>query len=253
MAVLCGILAGVIVKADYVQTGPSSSTMEDDYPDSNTATMEEYSDLDTVAQDWGFCQCYASTRCWAAAVDSAYTNVLAAAYWEVSWEWEGPPSTPPGGSLYWEIYSNGITHAWGETDPGDGGSAHSEAEAYSLAWDVHGGVQLDGGVGAYGDVEDDDLPASPESKYWLMGSASYADPYDWLADNGYYSFLRGWQLDGHGDQEIASGTSYIQVFTGVGCSGETSASAGGAGSGSEALAQTYTLATAYLEADLTSN
>jgi len=249
IAVLVVVVAGTAT-AGYVQSGPYAYVSEDDPPNTQTSTMLEYTDVDTDAEEWGYCKCDVYTRSWAKAVDSASTDAFGAAYWEISWQWQGPPSTPPGGTLSWYIPAEGSTDAWGDTDPGNGGSAYSYAEGYSAAWLARNtGGNFNGGAWASGSVQDDDYgtgSVGPFGEAVETGNWSNLQP-------GLFELFGDWELSGSDDDTIVSGTSFIQVLAGTACDGATAASADGAGSGAEGLAQTHTVANAWPEASFTSN
>jgi len=253
MIAVSAMMAPGTATAEYVQSGPTSGTIKDDPADTETSTKVEYTDVDADARNWGYCYCRVYARSWAKAVDSALTRGFGEGYWQTSWQWQGPPSTPPGGSLYWYIYVEGSAEAWGSTDPGNGGSAISDANGYSYAFYPRStGPTYDGGGAAYGSVEDSNVAIGDAT---LEGYATQL-PEAWWAyrTNGYYDCYVGWKLTWVDEDSVASGTSSIYILGGVACDGTTYASAGGAGSGSEAEAELIMQATATtIEAELTSN
>ena len=238
--------------AGYIQSGPDAYVSEDDPANSQTSTMQEYTDVDTNAEDWGYCHCDVYTRSWAKAVDSASTDASGIAYWETSWQWQGPPSTPPGGTLSWSISADGRTNAWGDTDPGNGGSASSYAEGYSAAWIARSpGDTFSGGERAWGSVQDSDRATG---ELMPFGQAEEVPDTWWFnLQDGFFELFVDWELSGGDNDTVASGTSVIQVLAGAACDGATYASADGAGSNADALAQTYMVADAWPDADFTSN
>jgi len=252
IAVLVTIAVGPVT-AGYVQSGPSAGTLKDDPADTQTSTKVEYTHVDADGQTWGYCYCRVYARSWAKAVDSASADAFGEGYWQKSWHWQGPPSTPPGGTLSWYIYAEGSADAWGNSNPGSGGSAVSDANGYSCAFYARStGSTYDGGAKAYGSVQNnndgtgDALVYSPAQ---MVPGTQHK-----YHGQGYYDYSVDWTLTGDDDDSVASGTSNVSVLAGVACDGNTDASASGAGSGSEAEAETITEATASsITADLTSN
>jgi hypothetical protein len=217
--------------------------------DTQTSTMVEYTNVITDAQPWGYCTCDVYTRAWAKAVDYASTDAFGEAYWETSWQWQGPPSTPPGGTLSWSIYVEGSADAWGDTNPGNGGSAVSDADGSSGAFYARStGSTATGGGTAYGSVEDSDYATGDA----VLDGQAQQESWSGVPGYGYYDYSIGWKLDTGDYDFVASGTSFVQVLAGVFCDGTTYASASGAGSGSEAEGETITEATATsIDAELT--
>lgn len=244
------MIAGGTVTAEYVQSGPTRGTLKDDPADTETSTKVEYTDVDVDAQTWGYCYCRVYARSWAKAVDSASADASGEGYWQKSWQWQGPPSTPPGGTLSWYIYAEGSADAWGNSNPGSGGSAISDANGYSCAFYARStGSTYDGGARAYGYVQNNNEGTGDATVY--LPAQGTKDKYH---GPGYYDYSADWTLTGDDDDSVASGTSNVYVLAGAACDGNTEASASGAGSGSEAEAETITEATASsITADLTSN
>ena len=79
MMLLAVIVTVGTVEAGYVQYGPDAWAEEDDPADTQTSTMEEYTRVDTDAQEWGYCHCDVYTRAWATPVDSAMADASGAA------------------------------------------------------------------------------------------------------------------------------------------------------------------------------
>ncbi len=249
LVVVTAVTAGA-TKAAYVPTGPDTGVVVDDPTDVQTSTMLEYTDVDTDAEEWGYCHSDVYTRAWATAVDSAATDAMGEPWWKVSWEWEGPPSTPAGGILNWAITAEGRADAWGLSDPGNGGSAYSEAYGHGLAWvSRRGEYPFIGGATAEGYVTDDNTGVPNAA---VFGSAEEDGLPITTADPGLYEAFIDWTLSADSYDVILIGTSTFWVLAGVYCTGEVEAIASGAGSESEALAQTYTVADAWLAATFTS-
>jgi len=236
--------------ADYVQSGPTAWTVEDDPADTQTSTMEEYTNVVTDAQTRGYCYCYVNTYAWAKAVDGALTDASGTAYWEVSWEWEGPPSTPPGGDLSWDLEAEGSADAWGNTDPGDGGSADSEADASSFAWLARSAGTASGGINAYGNVLNSQ---TGYVNYDPLGEPNQVTVSDFWREAGEYLIGVDWKLREYSDDTIASGTSYVQVLAGSYADGLSYASASGSGSDAQADAETLAHVYAWPDAIFPSN
>ncbi|MBN2128788.1 MAG: hypothetical protein JW741_04800 [Sedimentisphaerales bacterium] len=200
------------VEADYVQSGPTAWTVDDNPANTQTSTMGEYTKVVTDSLPRGYCYCYVNTYAWAKAVDSALAAASGTAYWEVSWEWEGPPSTPPGGDLSWDLEAEGSADAWGNTDPGDGGSAYSEADASSFAWLARSAGTASGGISAYGDVQNSQ---TGYVDYDVLGEPDQATLSDFNREAGKYLIGVDWKMREYNDDTIASGTSYVQVLAGA--------------------------------------
>jgi len=249
MLVVAAVATVPPVEADYVQSGPTAWTVDDNPANTQTSTMEEYTNVVTDSLPRGYCYCYVNTYAWAKAVDSALTDASGTAYWQVSWAWEGPPSTPPGGELKWDIDAEGSADAWGHTDPGAAGSAYSEADGSSLAWSARNAGTASGGINAYGWTQDDECRCPGWDGLGLEYTTGWV--IDWYA--GYYLIGVDWEMQEYDEDAIASGTSYVQVLAGAYADGLSCASASGSGSDAEADAETLAHVYAWPDATFTSN
>ena len=247
---MAAIVTGGPAEAGYVQSGPDAYTVEDDPADTQTSTMEEYTYVATDAHARGYCFCYVNTYAWAKPVDYASADASGTAYWEVSWQWEGPPSTPAGGTLSWDHEAEGSADAWGSTDPGDGGSAYSDADTSSLAWLARSGGIVSGGINTYGEVQNSQ---NGVPDYDVLGDPDSASISALSSGAGYYLIAVDWAMREYADDTIASGTSYVQVLAGAHADGWSYVSAFGSGSDAEAEAETLAHVYAWPDASFTSN
>jgi len=195
----------------------------------------------------GYCHCYVHTRSWAKGTDSALVDAYGYTYWQISWQWQGPPSTPPGGPLGWYIAAYGHVTARGDNDAGDDGTATSVADAPSGAWIARNGANFSGSAWAHGSVSDEDFA---EGEYVVNWPAlQNDDPSSWEQANGSFDFSVGWNLIDWGEDNVAEGTSQVVVLAGAACDGMTLAHAESEGSEEwEALATSYSEATAWVNA-----
>lgn len=239
-----------LAQAAYVQSTPSVWVDEDDPADTKTSLIEKYSDVDTDAEDWGYAYCRVYTRVWAAAWSRVGVTAHGTAYWDTTWEWEGPPSEPPGGTLTWGIDADGRADAWGTSDPGNGGTASSNADASASAYLVRDYGTCYGRAFAEGSVVNSNTGSGDGG---VSGSATEDGPHYEGYGSGFYEVYVDWVLAGNGNDPVASGTSYVHVTGSVYCYGSTWADANYTGSQAEALAQTYSVTDAWFEATLTSN
>ncbi|HNS20256.1 MAG TPA: hypothetical protein PKH24_07140 [Sedimentisphaerales bacterium] len=241
-------------EATYVQSGPSAWVVEEDPADIESSNKVKYSIVDTDAEDWAYCHCRVYTRLWVAASDvasqRAAVTAYGTAYWNTSWEWEGPPSEPPGGTLAWGVDADGRADAWGATDPGNDGTALSEAYASASASLARDSGTFYGGAFAEGSAWCSDLGFYNGN---TTGNAGFDGTPTWVSAAGAYAAFIDWTLSGSGNDSIAVGTSYVNV-TGIAyCYGDALAVASYPGSQSEATTQTYAVTDAWFAATLTSN
>jgi hypothetical protein len=132
-----------------------------------------------------------------------------------TWDWEGPPSVPAGGSLYWENDGDGSATVDGGTDAGESGWAYSYGVASSGTQVTAGSRSTTGGT----------VWASVEDHYWASGDAYPAgdpclphthheteDP-----NGGYYYYDITWNGYYDTTELIASGTQTFSVVGEADC------------------------------------
>jgi len=206
-------------RAEYVQSGPIAWTVKNDPADSNTSTMEEYSQVyaDAIADD-AYCYCYVYAKSWAKGTDIAWVDASATAYWQVSWQWEGPPSTPPGGTLGWSISGDGRAEAWGWNVPRDDGSGTSTADASSTVWIARNTGTFYGSANASGCVVDYD---PGDGELILSGAAVLTYPETVSVGFGTYTIVASWWMGGNDEDDVASGTSQVVVLGGTNSTAST--------------------------------
>ena len=197
-----------------------------------SATAEEDAEATASATVGGTVSCYATAYTWAKDGDGATADISSYASWGLSWEWNGPPATAPGGTLSWEHDADGSATANGENTVGSG-------EALSAA-------------GASSETSS----SSPGSSSWATGNAE-ASVYDnatatgeasadgsptpdvYPTENpgtGRYYYSVTWDSFADGTEAILDGTSYVSFSGGVSCYCWSGAGAGPHAIGAEAWA-----------------
>jgi len=147
-----------------------------------------------------------------------------------TWQWYGPPSTPPGGTLYWENDGDGDAAVAGASPPGQSGSATSYGRAATETFVSAVSLSTTGGA-AWGYVEDRDMAmgdaygsGNPELPHTIHTTEepNYGEYYFDVSWNGYYD----------AEDEIPSGTANFYVVAEADCQCESYSYATGSGDAS---------------------
>jgi hypothetical protein len=177
----------------------------------------------------GNCECIASAATQAQNTGSGTAESWSYGWHMTYWTWNGPPeSTPPGGTLSWQVSGNGVAEAGGHNYLGAPGD-HANTDS-SGASEVSGSgteVSAYGGGDAWGyavdkDDSDCDFSTSADPSEDLDITASGAS-----SDGKQYEAYVEWDFESSDDETIASGTSYVFFIGVVACASESSVSTSG--------------------------
>jgi hypothetical protein len=158
-----------------------------------------------------------------------------------TWEWQGPPSTPPGGTLEWENDGDGNAMVDGRTDLSEGGSAATGG--YAGAGTTAAGDSWSSTSGwVWGHVEDKDDPSGTADASGYPEES--LDPYEdvhptQLGGDGWFYFDVYWNGLYQTEDEIPSGTATFYAWGDADCyasSGSTATSTADAWTDSDATA-----------------
>jgi hypothetical protein len=247
------VLVGLGQKGTAYEYTPSTDSHEysSATPEDYTATHSEDATASKEASESnGQCSCGVHAYTWAKE-DNAVAEAHADASYGKYWDWNGPPGTAPGGTLYWYQDGQGSEWAIGANWPENGG-AFNVADCETTTFSHSPSSNRYSWANSHGHVTDNGNP-SGGSTYGGSPWPYYHDPYD-RDGSGWYDYRITWATDPNDPAEsVASGTAHISFSGGAMCDTYSGATAFPPGSNAEAFAETYGSALVRLTASFTPN